>query len=123
MEAFKCLVRILDQSYYNWPAVLCNVGKARQVCSRMGKMLRREGPEPRVSAMFYWKVFQAVLLSGAETWVFPESMTRNLEVVHVGFLRHITGQREVQRKDGTWRRVAADKVIDKAGTQSFSRVA
>ena len=119
MEAFKCLVRILDQSYYNWPAVLCNVGKARQVCSRMGKMLRREGPEPRVSAMFYWAVVQAVLLFGVETWVLSEAMSRKLEGINMGFLRQIMGQRAVRRKERNWRKAAAEKVLEKAGTHSL----
>ena len=87
--------------------VLWNIGKARQVWSRLGELLRREGTEPRVSGMFSQEVVQEVLLFGAETWVLLEAMSRNLEGVHVGFLRQIMGQRKVQRKDGTWRRVAA----------------
>ena len=46
-------------------------------------------------------------------------MSRNLEGVHVGFLRQIMGQREVQQEDGTWRQVATEKVLEKAGTQSL----
>ena len=29
------------------------------------------------------------------------------------------GQRAVQQEDGTWRQVAAEKVLEKAGTQSL----
>ena len=82
----------------------------------MGKMLWREGEEPRVSTIFYWAVVQAVLLFGVETWVLSEAMSRKLEGVHVGFLRQITGKGAVRGKDGTWRQVAAEKVLDKAGT-------
>ena len=46
-------------------------------------------------------------------------MSSNIEGVHVGFLRRIMGQRAVQQEDGTWRQVAAEKVLDKAGTQSL----
>ena len=46
-------------------------------------------------------------------------MSRNLEGLHVGLLRRITGQREVQQEDRTWRQVAAEKVLEKAGTQSL----
>ena len=35
----------------------------------------------------------------------------------MGFLRKITGQREVRHKDRTWRRAAAEKVLKKTGTQ------
>ena len=44
-------------------------------------------------------------------------MSRKLEGVHVGFLRQITGQRVEIRDDGTWPQVAADKFLEKAGTQ------
>ena len=46
-------------------------------------------------------------------------MSSNIEGVHVGFLRRIMGQRAVQQEDGTWRQVAAEKVLEKAGTQSL----
>ena len=35
------------------------------------------------------------------------------------YLRQITGQRELQREDGTWRQVTAEKVLGKAGNQSL----
>ena len=44
-------------------------------------------------------------------------MSRKLEGLHVGFLRQITGQRLVLQEDRTWRQVAAETVLDKAGTQ------
>ena len=37
----------------------------------------------------------------------------------MGFLRQITGQRAVRQYDGDWRQVAAEKVLEKAGTQSL----
>ena len=49
-----------------------NFGKARQVWSQMGKLIRREEAETQVSAMFYWEVLQAVLLIGEETPVLLE---------------------------------------------------
>ena len=42
---------------------------------------------------------------------FSEAMSRNLEGVHVGFLRRIKGQRAVQQEGGTWRQVASEKVL------------
>ena len=41
-----------------------------------------------------------------------------MEGVHVGFQRQIPGQRVEKRKDGTWRQVTADKVLEKSGTKS-----
>ena len=73
----------------------------------MGKLLRREGADLRVSAMFYRAVVQKFLIFGVENWVLSEAMSRNLEGVHVGFLRQITGQRVVLQEDRNWRQVAA----------------
>ena len=50
---FKYLGRILDWSDDDWSAVLRNIGKACRFWKQLGKLLRREGMEPRVSVMFY----------------------------------------------------------------------
>ena len=105
VDTFKYMGRILYWSYDNWLEVLWNIGKVRRVWNRLRKMPLREGAEPRVSAMFYREVVQAVIIFGAETWVLSELMSRNLEGVHVGFLRKIIGHREVRQKKGTWQQV------------------
>ena len=69
-----------------------------------------------MSAMFYRAVVQAVLLFGAETWVLSEAMPHNLEGVHVGFLRQITGKRVVRQRDRTWRSVTSEKFLKKEVT-------
>ena len=53
VASFNYLGKILDRSEDNWPAVLRNVGKDCRVSNRLGKMLRWEGADPRVSAMLY----------------------------------------------------------------------
>ena len=93
METFNYLGRILDRSDNNWPAVYLNVSKARQIWSQIGKLLRREGLDPRVSEMFYQAVVQVLLLFGAKTWFFLAEMSRNLKGVHMGFLRQLMGQK------------------------------
>ena len=70
VETFKYLGRILDLSDEDWPEDLQNLGKARRVWNRLGKILKREGAEPRVYAMFYRAVVQSVLCFGAETGFF-----------------------------------------------------
>ena len=40
-------------------------------------------------------------------------------MVNVGLLRWITGKTAVQQEDMTWGQVAADKVLEKAGTHSL----
>ena len=58
-----------------------------------------------------------VLLFGAETWVLSAPMAKKLEGVHVGFLRKVTRMKAKRLKDGSWRKVASDKVLQGAGTQ------
>ena len=45
-----------------------------------------------------------------------EAMSRKLEGVHVAFLWQITRQGAVRHKDGTWRQVSAETILEKAGT-------
>ena len=40
-----------------------------------------------------------------------EAKFRNMEEVHVGFLRRITGKRTVQQLVRTWRQVSEEKVL------------
>ena len=49
VETFKFLGRMLNRSYYDCRSVLLNVGKAHQVCSRLGKLLRIGGIPESVS--------------------------------------------------------------------------
>ena len=78
VDNFKYMGRILERSDKNCLAVLWDVGKYCRVWNRLGKLLRREGADPRVSAMFYRAVVQPVLLLGEETWVLSEAMYRKL---------------------------------------------
>ena len=52
IETFKYLGVILYQSRYDFPAVLRKVEKACRVWNRLRKIIRREGADPRVSAIF-----------------------------------------------------------------------
>ena len=60
---------------------------------------------------------QSVLLFGAEGWVLSEVVSMKLEGVFVGFLWRITRQRAEQQKDGTWRQMVTDTVLEKSGPQ------
>ena len=76
-----------------WPEVLRNIWRARQVWGRLGKFLRREGVYSIILAKFYRAVVQVVLLFGSETWVLTTAMIQKLEGVYVGFLRQVTGKK------------------------------
>ena len=69
---------MLYRSENDWTAVRRNFGKARRVWILIGKLLRREGADLRVSAIFYQSVAQAVLLFGRNTWVLLAAISRKL---------------------------------------------
>ena len=119
VEVFKYLRRLLDRSDDDWLVVLRNISKAMQVWGRLGKLLQREGAEPAVSAKFYRAVVQAVLLFGVETRVLSAPMMQRLEGAHVSFLRQVTQKQATQRRDGSWRQMTAEAVLQGAGTQSL----
>ena len=106
----------MDRSYNYWQEVCKNFVKACRVWSRMGKLLRKEEAESQVYAIFYREVVRAVLLFGSETWFLSEAISQDLEGVHVGFLRQITGKRVVRQRDETWRSVTSEKFLKKAVT-------
>ena len=108
---------MLDRSDDDWPAVLRNIRKARQMWVRLRKMLRREGVDISVSEKFYHALIQAVLLFGGDTWVLLAPMAHRLEGVHVGFLRQVTKLKAKILKGVSWRKVAADRVLQGSGTQ------
>ena len=87
---------MLDRSENYWPEVCRNFRKELQVCIQIGKLLRREGSDLQVSAMLYRELVHTVLLFGAETWFLLAAISRNLEGVHVGFLRQGTDKKTKQ---------------------------
>ena len=119
METFKYLGRMLDRSDDKWPALRHNVGKAHIVWSRLGKLLRREGVDSQMSAMFYRAVLQAVLIFGEETWVLLTEISRKLEGMHVGFLRQVMGQKSKRQREGTRRSVVEVGVIKESETHTL----
>ena len=86
---FKYLGRPLERPDNDWPAVRRNIRKAHQFWCRLGKIIRREGTDQLVLALFYRSVVQAVLLFGVENWVLLTAMEKTLERFHVGFLRQV----------------------------------
>ena len=73
--------------------------------------------ETAVLEIFYHTVIQAMLLFGAETWVFSAPMTHRMEGFHEGFLRKLTNLKAKILRDGLWRKVVVDKVLQGSGTK------
>ena len=67
MTAIRYLVRVISAADNNWPAVVSNLGRAREVWKRITRILSRYGEEPRVSGFFFKAVVQAVVLIGLDT--------------------------------------------------------
>ena len=63
----------------DWPAVLWNIQRVRQVWGWLGELIRRERSYLILSEKFYCVVVQAVLLYRSETWVLTAAMMQNLE--------------------------------------------
>ena len=86
VATFKYMGRPLEQMDDDWPAIRRKIMRARMVWGRLGKLLRLEGEDPRVSEMFYMEVEQVVLLLGSDTCVILAKMERKVEGTHTGFL-------------------------------------
>ena len=95
---------IRGMSYTEQTTVRRNIGRARQVRGRLGKLLRKEGENPIVAASFYQAVVQAVLLFGLETWVLTARMLQKLDGLHVDFLRKLAGMSACNMGVDTWQK-------------------
>ena len=109
---FKYLGKTLDQMDDDWPVV------SRNIVRVLGKLMRGEGAEPKVSAMLYRAVEQAVLLFGSDTWLILAGKDWKIEVAHKCFISHITWQRSRQIADGKWEMPGTEVVWETAVTQS-----
>ena len=114
---FKYIRRLLDWSENDWPSVLQNISKERKVWGRLRKIFWREGGETAVSEKFYHTIVQAVLFFGTDTWVLTETMSQRILGAHVSFLRQITHKQASWQRDGYWRQMKAEEVLQGAGTQ------
>ena len=104
VDSFKYLGSVLYRSDEDWPAVLRNIERVRQVWGRLGKLLRREGADLIVPEKFYQAVVQAVIIFGAGKWVLTATMLQKLEGVNVGFLSQVTGMLAPKLGVYTWKK-------------------
>ena len=108
---FNYLGGTLDQKDDYWSSVRENIMRART-------LLRKEGAESKVSAMFYRAVAQAVLLFGSETCVLSAAMEQKVEGTHTCFLCQITRKRTQRLGDGTGDTHGVEVAQEAARTQS-----
>ena len=117
VDYFNYFEHVLHRSEEDWPAVLHNIGKERQFCGRLGRLLSREGADPIVSETFYQAVVQSVLLFGVKTWVLTETMMQKLEGVHLGLLLQVVVMKNRKLGGDTWRKEGLDRVLQATGTK------
>ena len=96
-----------------------NIRKSRQVRGVFGRYFKGRGKETTVLAKIYRVLVQAVLFFGAETWVLTEKMSQRLEGLHVIFLRQVTRKQAKRRRDGSWRQIPTEEVLQGAGKQTL----
>ena len=71
---FEYLVRVLDKSSNDWPALYANLAKSRKCWGRFGRIMGKEGADVRTSGLFYHAVVQNLLLYGLVTFLFTVPM-------------------------------------------------
>ena len=111
----------MHQADNDWPALLLNIRRKRQVWGLLGKLLRRDGADPIILEKFYRVVVQAVILFGSETWVLTAALIKNLEGVHVGFLQEVTDKMALRIWDNKWKKEGEYSVIQEAGTRHLRK--
>ena len=67
VPSFKHLGRVLLAADDDWPKVIQNLTKARNIWRIMLRILSRDEARPRVSIFFFKAVIRSVLLFGSET--------------------------------------------------------
>ena len=70
--------------------------------AQVGKLLRQDGADNRVSALFYREAIQVVLIFGLDFWELSYTMMREVESTHVVLIYHITGKRSRRQSGGLW---------------------
>ena len=68
----------------------------------LGRILGREGADPKVSRSFYISVTQQVLLFGAESWVLTKRMESALDAFQGRVAWRLAGRMPRRGRDGKW---------------------
>ena len=116
VNEFVYLGRTLEENDKDEPAVQWSLNRARAKWSKIGRILSRDGANPRIMATFYKAIVQSTLLYGAESWALTKRMMQNLRSFHRRCARHITGWNIRQDTDtGEWICPDSETTVRKAG--------
>jgi len=121
VEVFKYLGRLLAQDDDDAQAIRQQLRKARGVWARVGQVLRGENTSPRVAAMFYKAVVQAILLYGSETWNLTKAALARLEGFHIrAAYRMARVHRPKKGAHGLWQYPKSADVLEECGMHSIA---
>ena len=101
LTAFKYLGRVMTAVDGDWPTMVVNLQKARNIWGWFSRIFIREGADPKVSGIFFKAVTQAVLLLGEETRVLTPGMERSQSIFQHKFLLRIAGGDHRRREGGS----------------------
>jgi hypothetical protein len=77
--------------------------KARERWDHISRILRREGVNSMILAIFYKAIVQRVLLFGSQSWVLTPNMLKKMEGFHRQIARWLTGRTSVYLQlEGMW---------------------
>jgi len=91
VQVFRYLGRPLSSTDDDWPAVYRNLSRARERWRHVSRVLVRDGADAKSIGKFYVVVVMAVLLYGAESWVFTVHIRTTLAGFHNRIVRRIVG--------------------------------
>ena len=102
VTSFRYLGRVILESDDEWPAVVKNLSRARDVWRRMTRILSRDGLALRVSGFFFKDVVQAVLLFGSDTWLVTPCIGKSMGGVHAQVAKRLMGRLPWRTLDRKW---------------------
>ena len=121
VTAFKYLERVMTAGDDEWPAVVGNLQRARNIWGRLLQILSREGADLKVSGHFFKAVTQAVLLFGVEMWVLTPRMERALSSFQHRVTRRLTGRNPRRRLSGCWEYPSLEEAIVESGFKKIRK--
>ena len=85
VNSLRYLGRVIFVADNDYPEVVRNLSRTREMWKRMTIILSRKGADLRVFGFFFKAMVQAVFLFGSDTWVVTHCMGRALG----GFQDHV----------------------------------
>ena len=119
VNQFRYLGRALSEGDSDAPALYQNIRKARQKWARFSKLCRAENLSPATAGRFYMAVVMAVLLYGAETWVWSDRMVKTVRGFHHRVVRRLASRLPHRLPSGAWEYPPIDEAFQITGVKEI----